>query len=324
MSKILVLGCAGFIGYELSCRLMDDGHEVTGVDNLNGYYDPKIKQKRMADLTNFGDGNVGMNVHVKDITCPSFPDFIGGDWDQIVHLAAQPGVRASTRNPYECVDINGRLMVNALQTARNADGRLKSIVYASSSSVHGSSTRSTSFAPESVYAATKVFSEALACAYYKSYGIKSVGLRFYTVYGHSRFGSRPDMAYSRFANALRRGEPLYIFGSGAHTYRDFTYIDDTVDAIIKALGYDYDGADHFDIGTGESHSLLELAELIARNMNCCAVINWEPAMAGDVKTTLADPHRAISMLGWRPLVPFADGIDRFVKDFIKRQEKEIG
>src|SRR5690606_17819902 len=228
---LLVTGAAGFIGFHVAKRLLDDGHRVVGVDNLNDYYDPRLKRDRLAQLEG-RDGFRFLRLDVADREGVAAL-FAGETFDRVIHLAAQAGVRYSIENPHAYVDANLVGFANVLEGCRHHG--VEHLVYASSSSVYGAntampfSTRHNVDHPVSLYAATKKANELMAHTYSHLYGLPTTGLRFFTVYGP---WGRPDMAIFKFTRAILGGEPVDVYNEG-RMKRDFTYVDDVVEGVVR-------------------------------------------------------------------------------------------
>lgn len=315
---LLVTGAAGFIGAAVTETLLARGDAVIGVDNLNDYYDVGLKQARLARLTS----NKAFHFHQIDISdrdhmlalAADFPAITG-----IVHLAAQAGVRYSLINPYAYVTSNVMGQVVVLETAR-ALPALKHLVYASSSSVYGDN-KKTPFAvgdtvdcPNSLYAATKRVDELFGHAYAHLYGLASTGLRFFTVYGP---WGRPDMAPMLFTRAILDSRPIRVF-NGGDMWRDFTYIDDIVDGVLRALDRPATGTPPHAIYNLGNHKVEKLTDFIAeieKALGIKAEMKMEPMQPGDVPITYADITASQSALGFEPSTPISVGIPKFVDWF---------
>jgi UDP-glucuronate 4-epimerase len=315
---ILVTGAAGFIGAAVAQALLARGDAVIGIDNLNDYYDVALKQARLARLT----PNTAFTFHQIDIAerdpmlklAADYPGITG-----IVHLAAQAGVRYSLVNPFAYVTSNVMGQVVTLELAR-ALPALKHLVYASSSSVYGANQK-TPFAvgdavdhPNSLYAATKRVDELFGHAYAHLYGIASTGLRFFTVYGP---WGRPDMAPIIFSRAIAAGEPIKVFNQG-EMWRDFTYIDDIVDGVVRALDRPATGsAPHalYNLGNHKAEKLTDFIAEIEKALGKKAQMKMEPMQAGDVPATYADIAASQRDLGFEPATPISVGIPKFVAWF---------
>ena len=326
--RILVTGAAGFIGSKLSERLLARGDEVLGYDNLNDYYDPALKQARLARLTPHANFRfLQASLEDRDALDLAFADFKP---QRVVNLAAQAGVRYSLENPYAYVESNIVGFMNILEACRyNA---VEHLVYASSSSVYGAN-RKLPFAvedsvdhPVSMYAATKKANELMAHTYSHLFGLPTTGLRFFTVYGP---WGRPDMALFLFTRKILAGEPIDVFNHGHHT-RDFTYVDDIVEGVIRTLdrvpGVDPawrgDAPDPagsgvapyrlFNIGNERPVELLEYIRVLERCLGREAKMELLPLQAGDVPDTEADVSELAAAVGYRPVVDVDEGVARFV------------
>jgi UDP-glucuronate 4-epimerase len=325
--RILVSGAAGFIGSNLSERLLARGDEVFGFDNLNTYYDVKLKEARLARLTpNAGFRFMKASLEDRPALEKAFAEFKP---QRVVNLAAQAGVRYSIENPHAYVEANLVGFINILEACRH--GGVEHLVYASSSSVYGAnrklpfSVRDAVDHPVSLYAATKKANELMAHTYSHLYNLPTTGLRFFTVYGP---WGRPDMALFLFTRKILAGEPIDVFNHGKHT-RDFTYIDDIVEGVIRTLDNIAAPDASFDAmnpnpGTSSapyrlynigSHRPIELAryiELIEENLGLKAQKNLLPLQAGDVPDTYADVSELTTDVGYSPSTPVETGIKRFV------------
>lgn len=321
MATILVTGAAGFIGSSVSHALLARGDHVIGIDNLNDYYDVTLKEARLARLTvhpNFTFRKLDVSDQQGMLTlADDFPQI-----DGIIHLAAQAGVRYSLINPYSYVTANVMGQVVMLELARKLKG-LKHFVYASSSSVYGGNTK-TPFAvedpvekPISLYAATKRTDELFGYTYAHLFGIPSTGLRFFTVYGP---WGRPDMAAFLFTRAIVAGRPIRVFNHG-EMWRDFTYIDDIVQGVLRALDRPAEGTPPvkiYNLGGDKVEKLTDYIGLIEQALQRKAVMKMEPLQPGDVPATCADIAASRRELGFEPTTPISVGIPKFVewyKDF---------
>lgn len=315
---ILVTGAAGFIGAAVSAALLARGETVLGVDNINDYYVVALKEARLARLMD----KPGFSFRRHDISdrnamlalATEFPAI-----DRIVHLAAQAGVRYSLVNPYAYVQSNVMGQVVMLELARALPG-LKHFVYASSSSVYGANEK-TPFAvgdavdrPSSLYAATKRADELFGHTYAHLYGIPSTGLRFFTVYGP---WGRPDMAPYIFAKAISAGEPIKVFNHGEMS-RDFTFIDDIVDGVIRALDRPPSARPPhaiYNLGNHRPEKLTNFIAEIEKALGRRAVMEMLPIQPGDVPTTYADIETSRNDLGYKPSTPISEGIPKFIDWF---------
>lgn len=311
---ILVTGAAGFIGYHVTQALLAEGERVLGIDNLNSYYDPALKQARLDRLL----AHNAFEFRKMDISEPEAVLALEeeGEIDAVVHLAAQAGVRYSLENPFAYVQSNVMGQVAMLELARRIKG-LKNFVYASSSSVYGANTKvpfDTADAvekPQSLYAATKRADELIAYTYAHLYGFPCTGLRFFTVYGP---WGRPDMAYYSFTRAIIEGNPIRIFNHG-EMWRDFTYIDDIVQGTVKALRRPVGGIPPhavYNLGNCRPQKLTDFVAELERNIGLKASLELAPMQAGDVTHTFADIEASRRDLGFEPVTPIEAGLKNFV------------
>lgn len=333
--KILVTGAAGFIGFHLSKRLCESNLEVVGLDNLNNYYDLSLKNDRLNLLlpyTNFKFYKLDL-VERESIR----KLFEEEKFDYVVNLAAQAGVRYSLENPYSYIDSNLSGFLNILEGCRH--NPVKHLIYASSSSVYGANTKMPFSVhdnvdhPVSLYAATKKANELMAHTYSNLYKIPTTGLRFFTVYGP---WGRPDMALFIFTKRIAEGKPIDVYNNGKMK-RDFTYIDDIVDGIIKLIpqitkpnpdwdGNNPDSASSFapyklyNIGNNQPVELLRFIEVIEDKLGKKAIKNFMPIQLGDVPATYADVDDLINAIGFKPNTLIEAGVAKFVlwyKDYYK-------
>ncbi len=327
MSKILVTGAAGFIGFHLCQRLLAEGHAVVGLDNLNAYYDVQLKQDRLHQLKD----KVGFSFHKLDLSDRSAVEklFANYSFDVVVNLAAQAGVRYSLIDPHAYVDSNLVGFVNLLEGCRHS--RIKHLVFASSSSVYGSSTRlpfsvhDSVEHPISLYAATKKANELMAHTYSHLYQLPVTGLRFFTVYGP---WGRPDMALFLFTKAILAGQPIEIFNHG-RMRRDFTYVDDVVEGIIRVIGkipqpnlnWSGNAPDPatskapyrlYNLGNHQPVELLRLIQVLETCLGVEAQKTLLPLQPGDVVETLADVSDLAKDLNFSPSTPIEVGVEQFV------------
>lgn len=312
--NILVTGGAGFIGSHLVDLLLGEGSwTVTVVDDLNDFYSPEIKRANIAG--HLSNSNVKfIEADIRDV--PALRNvFVEGRFDVIVHLAARAGVRPSLSEPRLYFETNVTGTLNLLELAREFG--IKQFVNASSSSVYGINGK-VPFAeddrihqPISPYAATKAAAELLCHTYSHLHDIRTVCLRFFTVYGARQ---RPDLAIHKFTKLISEGKPIPMFGDGS-TRRDYTYVDDIIQGVRAAI--DYDGSIHEVINLGESQTveLTELIALIERSLGKKAVIDHQPMQPGDVPITFADITKARHLFNYDPTTKIADGIPKFVEWF---------
>ncbi|GFO70709.1 NAD-dependent epimerase [Geomonas limicola] len=328
MKKILVTGAAGFIGFHLATRLLDQGAEVVGLDNLNDYYDATLKRARLERLEatpgfRFVRLNLADRVGMETL-------FAEERFDQVAHLAAQAGVRYSLVNPHAYTDSNLTGFLNVLEGCRHTG--VGHLVYASSSSVYGANTAMPFSVhqnvdhPVSLYAATKKANELMAHSYAALYGIPTTGLRFFTVYGP---WGRPDMALFMFTKAILEGRPIDVFNYGK-MQRDFTYVEDIVEGVCQVLervpggdpawsgcapdpGTSFAPYRIYNIGNNQPVELLHLIEVLEKALGTTAQKNLLPLQPGDVPVTWADVDDLMRDTGFRPATSIEEGIPRFVE-----------
>lgn len=314
---VLVTGAAGFVGFHVATALLDRGTSVIGLDNLNDYYDPKLKQARLDQL----QGRKGFSFHRLDIIdAEKIKELFAAhpDIDSVVHLAAQAGVRYSLQNPLAYVRSNIEGHLSILEACRRAP-KLKHLVYASSSSVYGGNTK-VPFAiedrvddPLSLYAFSKRSCELMSHSYAHLYGIPQTGLRFFTVYGP---WGRPDMAAYIFATKIYAGEKIPVFNHGKME-RDFTYIDDIVKGVIAALDRPPPSAERqgriYNLGNNHPEKLLDFIGVLERAIGKKAVLDLLPMQPGDVPKTYADIETSQRDLGYVPRTTIEEGIPRFIE-----------
>lgn len=323
---ILVTGAAGFIGFHVVQRLLRDGHTVVGLDNVNDYYSPKLKEDRLAQISSpkftFQRSNIADRTAMADLFSEGKPDYV-------VHLAAQAGVRHSLSHPHLYAESNLLGFLNILEGC--AKTGVKHLVYASSSSVYGLNTAMPYSIlqnvdhPVSLYGATKKANELMAHSYSHLYRLPTTGLRFFTVYGP---WGRPDMAYYSFTRAILEGKPIDVYNEG-RMKRDFTYVDDIVEGVVRVLtrpaeaeaAWSGDAPDPssssapyrlYDIGNNQSVDLLRFIALIEECLGKKAVKRLLPAHPGDVLSTSADVSAISRDVGFSPSTPVETGLRRFV------------
>ena len=313
--NILLTGCAGFIGFHTTKLLLNKDHIVIGVDNLNNYYDVKLKLSRLNQLklddkfifikSDIQNKNLLKNKKLKQI-----------EIDCVINLAAQAGVRHSLKDPYSYIDSNLMGQLNILEIVK--ERKIKKFIYASSSSVYGGnkelpfSTKQRVDSPMSLYAATKKSTELLAECYSKLYKIQCIGLRFFTVYGP---WGRPDMATFIFTKKILEKRKIDIFNFGKMK-RDFTYIDDIVNGINGSILYESKKEFYhnvYNLGNNNSEDLLDFIEIIEKNLGIKAKRNFLPLQPGDVPETFADTSQSKKDLKFKPTTKIKDGIPKFIK-----------
>lgn len=315
---IVVTGAAGFIGFHVAQVLLGRGEAVVGMDDLNPYYDVRLKEARLERLRPYP----GFTFHQVDVSDRQAVAAVFGrhtDITAIVHLAAQAGVRHSLVDPYSYVQSNVMGHLVMLEAARRLPG-LRHFVYASSSSVYGANTampfRETDAVdlPVSLYAVTKRADELMSHAYAHLFGLPQTGLRFFTVYGP---WGRPDMAYFSFARAIMNGEPITLYDDG-RLRRDFTYIDDIVDGVVGCIAHPPEGAAParvLNIGNHRSEAVRDLVALLEQGLGRTAIVRSVPRPATDVEETHADVTAIGALTGFAPRTALAEGIPRFVAWF---------
>jgi len=327
MQKILVTGAAGFIGHNLSKRLLEAGRTVVGLDNLNDYYDPNLKKARLAQLQTFpGFRHACFDMADRDKMAQLFA---AEQFDAVVNLAAQAGVRYSLINPHSYADTNIIGFLNVLEGCRH--NKVKHLLYASSSSVYGANTAMPFSVhdnvdhPVSLYAASKKANELMAHSYSHLYSLPCTGLRFFTVYGP---WGRPDMALFLFTKAILEDQPIQIFNNG-DMERDFTYIDDIVEGVFRLIdhvpqpspAWSGDRPDSatsycpwrlYNIGNNDKQKLLRYIDVLEDCLGKKAVRNYLPMQAGDVRATYANVDDLVREIGFKPQTSIEEGISKFV------------
>ncbi len=325
--RVLVTGTAGFIGNHLAIRLLERGDEVIGIDNLNDYYDVSLKEARLERIKNHPNFvEIRADLEDRQRIRAVFEEYRP---QRVVNLAAQAGVRYSLVNPYSYIDANIQGFLNILEGCRHFE--VEHLVYASSSSVYGANTKMPFSVhhnvdhPLSLYAASKKANELMAHTYSHLYGIPTTGLRFFTVYGP---WGRPDMALFIFTRKILAGEPIDVYNHGRHK-RDFTYIDDIVEGVIRTLDkvaepnpqWDSDHPDSassrapyrlYNIGNNQPVELMYFIETLEKALGREAKKNFLPLQPGDVPATYADIDDLTEAVGFRPSTPIEEGIQRFV------------
>jgi len=307
---ILVTGAAGFIGFHIAKKLCESGEAVVGLDNINSYYDPALKEARLGvlrKLKNFSFHKLDL-CDYEGLRREVFGKY---SFDCICHMAAQAGVRYSLTDPFAYQKSNNEGFLNLVECARHHEAR--NFVYASSSSVYGANTKlpfsenDRTDAPISLYAATKRSNELTAHCYSHLFGLHTTALRFFTVYGP---WGRPDMALFKFTKAILAGEPIDVYNNGKMR-RNFTYIDDVVQGVLLALNHPVP-YEIYNVGNGRAEELMDFIREIEKNLGKKAIINYLPIQAGDVVATVADITK-LRKLGYEP----ATNIDRGVGEFVR-------
>lgn len=309
--KLFVTGAAGFIGSNVAHALLDDGHEVVGLDNFNDYYDVALKETRHAALE-ARPGYTGIRGDLTDYKLLTSL-FEEHGFQRVCHLAAQAGVRYSIENPFAYQQSNLAGHLNVLECCRHF--KIERLVYASSSSVYGGN-KKVPFSeddpvdhPVSLYAATKKANEVMTHSYTHLYGFQSVGLRFFTVYGPA---GRPDMAYWLFTDAMLNGRAIKVFNNG-DMQRDFTYIDDIVSGVKAALFVDgLDPYEIFNLGNNQPEQLMDMIHYLGDALGIEPKMTMLPMQPGDVHITYADITKAQEKLGYQPTTSLKDGLKKFV------------
>ena len=318
--NILITGGAGFIGSHLVERLLGEGAwNITIVDDLNDFYDPDVKRRNLEQCRAEG-GCRFVEADIRDADALERV-FAENSFDAIVHLAARAGVRPSLKEPKLYYETNVTGTLNLLELARNHD--VKQFVFGSSSSVYGINAN-VPFAetdliqkPISPYAATKAAGELMCHTYSHLYDIRTVCLRFFTVYGARQ---RPDLAIHKFSKLIMDGKPIQVFGDGS-TRRDYTYIDDIIQGVRAAISYDRAMHEVFNLGESETTDLSTLIELLETSLGREAIIDRQPLQPGDVPITFADITKARRLLNYRPTTKIEDGIPKFAEWFRASQTK---
>jgi UDP-glucuronate 4-epimerase len=323
---ILVTGAAGFIGFHVAWRLLRDGHDVIGLDNMNGYYDPALKEARLAELAKANRFRfVKLDLADRERIADLFKEF---RFPRVIHLGAQAGVRHSLNDPFAYIDANLTGFTTILEGCRHNGCR--HLLYASSSSVYGSNTKMPFSVhdnvdhPLSLYGASKKANELMSHAYAHLFGLPMTGLRFFTVYGP---WGRPDMAMWIFAKAIFAGEPIKLFNKG-NMRRDFTYVDDVVESVARLIDRPPSGHSSpstmpdpgssdgpwrvYNIGNNQPVELLEVVRLLEEAIGKKAKRDLLPMQPGDVPATYADVDDLTREVDFRPKTPISEGIGRFI------------
>jgi UDP-glucuronate 4-epimerase len=315
--NFLVTGGAGFIGSHVCERLLNEGHTVHALDDINPYYDPSFKERNLAELRSIGGDR--FELHQGDIAETAVVEAAmdAAKFDQIIHLAARAGVRPSLEEPllYQQVNVGGT--TNILEAARRRD--IHKVTIASSSSVYGLNAKvpfsesDTVATPISPYAASKLACESLGHVYHHIYGMDVAMLRFFTVYGPRQ---RPDLAIFKFAKLIMAGKPIPVFGDGTSA-RDYTFVSDTVDGIVSCTKQEF-GYEIFNLGESDTVTLARMIGLLESALGKAAIIDRQPMQPGDVPLTFADISKARAKLGYDPKIKAEEGIPLFVEWFLKR------
>ena len=328
VKKNIVTGSAGFIGSSLCIKLLERGDSIIGIDNHNDYYDPKIKEARLQRLTKYSN----YQHYRVDISDKSSLDKIFKDSNphNVVNLAAQAGVRYSIENPLAYINSNIVGFAHILENCRQH--KVEHLVYASTSSVYGANTKmpfsehDSANHPLSVYAASKKSNELMAHTYSHLYKLPTTGLRFFTVYGP---WGRPDMALFKFTKAILEEKPIDVFNHGKHT-RDFTYIDDIVEGILKTLdqpasiNFDWNGNQPdpansnapwriYNIGNSKPVQLMDYIDALEKSLGKKSKINFLPLQPGDVADTYADVNNLQKKFNYKPSTTIVDGVSNFIE-----------
>ena len=307
--RILITGAAGFIGYYLCKSLLEEGYQILGVDNLNNYYSQNLKLARLELLTvnkNFTFEKVNI-ANIESISSV-FEKFKP---NKVVNLAAQAGVRYSIKNPYVYVKSNILGFVNLIELS--IKNEVEGFIYASSSSVYGSNKKipflekDQTDKPISIYGASKKSNELIATAYHNLYGLKTTGLRYFTVYGP---WGRPDMAYFIFTKKILANENISVFNNGKMK-RDFTFIDDIIVGTKSAIEKNYN-CEIFNLGNNKNEKLMDLISILENELSKKAKIKFLPMQAGDVNETYADIRKSSKKLNFKPKISIYDGIPKFI------------
>ena len=318
-AKFLITGACGFIGYHLCKSLLDDEYEVLGIDNINNYYDTKLKLDRLNQLKRYENFKYEkIDIMDRNSLSKSFESFKP---QKVVNLAAQAGVRYSIENPYAYMDSNLVGFLNVIELCRN--NNVEGFLYASSSSVYGNnkkipfSVKDRVDMPISLYGATKLANELIAKSYSHLYKLPTTGLRFFTVYGP---WGRPDMAMFIFTEKIINEKPIMVFNHG-DMKRDFTYIDDIVSGTRSAIEKNYN-CEIFNLGNNKSEKLMDMISFIEKEVGKKAIIEFKDMQPGDVKESFADIKYSIERLDFKPSISISDGVKRFI-DWYKSYNSEV-
>ena len=309
---IVVTGCAGFIGFHLTKNLLEKNKKIIGIDILDKYYDPKKKRDRLRILKKYKNFKfIKIDLNKYDVIFSKLKNY---KIQLIIHLAAQPGVRISIKNPHNTLKQNLVPFINILEIARIK--KVKKFLFASSSSIYGDTKvypfveKDMQNVPVSVYGATKLSNEIIASSYSKNFNMKTIGLRFFTVYGP--YG-RPDMAYYSFLDNLKKNKTIKVFNKG-NMLRDFTYVDDVIKGITSLINLKMKkNHDVINIGKGKPDQLMKLIKLLEVNYKKKFKIEYTKNIPnGDIKKTFSNVNKAKKLIKWRPKVNLDEGIKKFV------------
>jgi len=316
MKKILITGVAGFIGYHLAEKLLNNNYQIIGIDNLNDYYDPILKQDRLTNLNKFSNFEFHKIDFIRNKELTSI--FNNNQFNQVIHLGAQAGVRYSITNPQFYIETNITGFLNILENCNNFN--VENIIYASSSSIYGDN-KDLPFSENdktekqiSMYGVSKKTNELMAHTYSNLYGLRTIGLRFFTVYGP---WGRPDMALYIFTKAIIENKDIDLFNEGNHT-RSFTYISDIVEPIYRLIKINENkqnilsNNDILNIGGAEPVKLLRFIDIIEDYLGKKANVRLKPMQQGDVQDTIADLTKLEKITDYKPQVDIEEGIKRFI------------
>ena len=316
MKKILITGVAGFIGYHLAEKLLSNNYSIIGIDNINDYYDPSLKISRLRNLEHFSNFKFQKIDFINNNELESV--FKTNQFNQVIHLGAQAGVRYSIINPQNYIDTNITGFLNILENCKNYN--IRNIIYASSSSIYGIN-ENQPFSEDdntekqiSIYGVSKKTNELMAHAYSNLYSLKTIGLRFFTVYGP---WGRPDMAYFIFTKSIIENKEIDLFNNGIHT-RSFTYITDIIEPINRLISIIetnqslLNNNEVLNIGGAEPVKLSFFTSLIEKNLGKKAIVNLKPIQKGDVKETNANIIKLEKITGYKPQINIEEGIKKFI------------
>ena len=321
MKKILITGVAGFIGYHLAEKLLNNNYGIVGIDNINNYYDPSLKISRLRNLKQFSNFKFQKIDFINNNELESV--FKTDQFDQVIHLGAQAGVRYSITNPQNYIDTNITGFLNILENCKNFE--IRNIIYASSSSIYGINGNQPFSEDDktekqiSIYGVSKKTNELMAHAYSNLHSLKTIGLRFFTVYGP---WGRPDMAYFIFTKSIIENKEIDLFNNGIHS-RSFTYITDIIEPINRLISIIetnhslLNNNEVLNIGGAEPVKLSYFTSLIEKNLGKKAIVNLKPMQKGDVKETNANITKLEKITGYKPQINIEEGIKIFI-DWYKK------